>query len=219
MTEAAYVFRPDCKCWNCEACAGRLQRHWKARTYEGIATYIDQGYDFKFVTVTSHERVKSLYQTQKIWQSAWPVLRKRVQYLYQDWFWVMIPEQHKDGRLHVHMISSAHLGTRWWKDNARAVGLGYIAEEKEFKGDPADPARAASYAGKYLGKQLGVKSWPRYFHHIRTSQHFPELPSSPDNPYDNVIWHALSPRGVLHWLAMQQEHHYPIFYTGNGERI
>jgi hypothetical protein len=215
----AFVFRPDCKCWNCRSCAERLQARWKQRTYLGVEQYIAQGYDFKFITLTSHESLKTLYQTARIWQSAWPKLRRRVQHIYQDWYWVMIPEQHRDGRLHVHMISSAHLGTRWWKDNARACGLGWRAEEAEFKGDPSDPARAAAYAGKYMGKQMGVRAWPRYFHRIRTSQKFPELPQDPDNPYDQTIWHALSPKEVLHWLAMQEKLNYPVYYTGNGERI
>jgi hypothetical protein len=121
--------------------------------------------------------------------------------------------------LHVHLIASANLGTRWWKDNARECGLGYMTEEEEFKAGKAEPGRAAAYAAKYLDKQLGVKAWPRYFHHIRTSQHFPELPASGDNPYENVIWHALSPKDVLHWLAMQDDHQKPVFYTGNGERL
>lgn len=219
QNEAAYVFRPDCKCWNCQPCATRLRGRWTQRTFQGISSYIELGYEFKFVTLTSHERLYTLYQTEKVWKSAWPKLRKRVQRIYDEWFWVMIPEQHRDGRLHVHMISSAHLGQRWWKDNARECGLGWRAEEKEFKGDPNDPARAAAYAGKYMDKQLGVKSWPRYFHHIRTSQHFPDLPASENNPYEDVIWHSLSPKDVLHWLAMQDDHHHPVYYTGNGERI
>lgn len=218
-TEMAYVFRPDCKCWNCPSCAARLRGRWTARAYEGVNTYIQAGEDFKFVTVTSHERLYTISQTLKVWPLAWGKLRKRVSHNRPGWHWIMIPEQHRDGRLHVHLIASANLGTRWWKDNARECGLGYMTEEEEFKAGKAEPGRAAAYAAKYLDKQLGVKAWPRYFHHIRTSQHFPELPTSGDNPYENVIWHALSPRDVLHWLAMQDDHKKPVFYTGNGERL
>lgn len=217
--EAAYVFRPDCKCWNCPACAARLRRRWTARAYEGIQFYISQGEDFKFVTLTSHERLYSVSQTLRVWPPAWRKLQNRVKYQRPGWHYVMIPEQHRDGRLHVHLIASANLGTRWWKDNARECGLGYMAEEAEFKAGKAEPGRAAAYAAKYLDKQLGVQQWPRYFHHIRTSQHFPQLPEREGNPYENVIWFPLSPKDVLHWLAMQSVNHKPIYYTGNGERL
>ena len=219
LTEMAYVFRPDCKCWNCPSCAARLRARWTARAFEGIQTYIAAGEGFKFVTVTSHERLHSFSQTLRVWPPAWKLLSRRVKYQAPGWHYILIPEQHRTGRLHVHLIASANLGTRWWKDNARECGLGYIAEEAEFKAGKAEPGRAAAYAAKYLGKQLSVKAWPRYFHHIRTSQHFPDLPTYPDNPYENVVWHALSPKDVLHWLAMQESFNKPVFYTGNGERI
>jgi len=217
--EMAYVFRPDCKCWNCAPCAARLRNRWTARAFEGVQAYISAGEEFKFVTLTSHERLVSFNQTLYVWPKAWKKLKDRVNYRVPGWHYILIPEQHRDGRLHVHLIASTDLGTRWWKDNARASGLGFKAEEEEFKAGRAEPGRAAAYVTKYLGKQLGVKAWPRYFHHIRTSQHFPDLPEQPDNPYLNVIWHALSPKEVLHWLEMQSEFRHPIYYTGNGERI
>jgi len=217
--EQFFIFRPDCKCWNCPACAARLQARWKQRAYLGIKSYIEAGYDFKFVTLTSHERLYSFSQTMRVWPHACSMLRKRVQYIYQDWYWVMIPEQHKNGRLHVHMISSASLGQRWWKDNARACGLGWRAEEAEFKGDASDPARASAYAGKYMAKQMTVNAWPRYFHHIRTSQHFPELPEPENNPYADIDWVALTPKQIVNWLAYRQRENQPVYYTGNGELL
>jgi len=186
----------------------------------GTQAYIQSGEGFRFLTLTSHEYLTTLSKTLYVWPKAWDKLRKRAnRACTHQWHWAMIPEMHKDGRLHVHLIESANLGTRWWKDNARASGLGWRAEEEEFKGGSAEPARAAAYAAKYLGKQMGVMVWPRYFHHIRTSQHYPELPAMGENPYSNVIWHALPTRDMLHWLAMQEEHGKRIFYTGTGEEI
>jgi len=217
--EAFYVFRPDCKCWNCPSCAARLRARWTARAFEGIEQYIQTGEEFKFVTLTSHERLVTFNQTLFVWPKAWKLLSRRVNYHAKGWHWIMIPEQHRDGRLHVHLIASANLGTRWWKDNARECGLGYKAEEAEFKAGKAEPGRAAAYASKYLGKQMGVKAWPRYFHHIRTSQHFPELPADPENPYDEIAWIALTPKQVLSWLAQREREKTPVYYTGNGERL
>jgi hypothetical protein len=185
-----------------------------------VQHYIEAQERFRFLTLTSHEHLETLSKTLYVWPKAWNKLRQRANYAVRaKWHWVMIPEMHKDGRLHVHLIESAGLGTRWWKDNARASGLGWRAEEEEFKSGADNPARAASYASKYLGKQLGVRSWPRYFHHIRTSQHFPELPPFGENPYENVIWHALNTKKMLHWLQMQEEHGVQVFYTGTGEMI
>ncbi len=217
--EVFYVLRPDCKCWNCPSCAARLRARWSLRTFLGVSEYQRQGEHFKFVTVTSHERLYGISQTLKVWPPAWAKLRSRVGYEVGKWRFVLVPEQHQDGRLHVHIIASTDLGTRWWKDNARECGLGYIAEEAEFKQADGHPARAAAYVSKYLGKQQGVAVWPRYFHHIRTSQHFPELPPLGDNPYDGIAWIALSPKQIINWLALREHENQPVYYTGTGELV
>lgn len=62
----------------------------------------------------------------------------------------MIPEAHQSGKMHVHMLDTFALRSRWWKDNGRACGLGYMAES-EFAETPGGAAR---YAAKYLGKSL-----------------------------------------------------------------
>ena len=131
----------------------------------------------------------------------------------------MIPEQHRTGRLHVHMIASTDLESRWWKDNGRECGLGYIAEEAEFRFKDAGASVAAAYAQKYLGKQVCVTAWPRYFHRIRTSQHFPDLPEFENNPYAAIDWIALTPKQFLSWLSDRERNHQTVFYTGTGENI
>ncbi len=65
----------------------------------------------------------------------------------------MIPERHQDGRLHAHAIETGHLTTRWFKDEGRECGLGYIAEEKEVR----SPAGAGAYVVKYLTKVLNAE--------------------------------------------------------------
>ena len=218
--EIGYIFRPDCKCWNCEACSAHLRTRWSVRVFLATQKYIADGEGFRFLTLTSHEYLKTLSSTLYVWPKAWKKLLARANYAVDGtWHWALIPEMHKDGRLHVHLIESANLGTKWWKDNARASGLGWRAEEEEFKAGGAEPGRAAAYASKYLGKQLGVKNWPRYFHHIRTSQHYPELPPMGENPYLDVVWHTLKTRDMLHWVTMQEKHGVKLYYTGTGEGI
>jgi len=77
--------------------------------------------------------------------------------------------------LHVHAIETAHLGTGWWKDNARASGMGYMDEEEEAR----TPAGAAFYVVKYLTKSIAYTEWPRGFRRVRTSQSWPKLPDMP----------------------------------------
>lgn len=217
--QAFFIFRPDCKCWNCAHCAQHQRSRWTVRAYLATKTYLEAGETMSLVTLTCHERLKTLSQTLYVWPKAWKKLRMRVNYAAHGWHFIMIPEQHRDGRLHVHLCSSANLSTRWWKDNGRECGLGYMNEEDDFRDKDVSPALTAWYVTKYLGKQLDVKAWPRYFHHIRTSQHYPELPASPDNPYDNITWIAHSPRQMITWLAEQEHKGNPVFYTGTGELI
>lgn len=215
----AFVFRPDCKCWNCQPCANRQRDRWGARTFVGLEYYMAAGLDFRFVTLTSHERLITLSQTLQVWPKAWNKLQNKVRRAFSPWIYILVPERHRDGRLHVHMISSANYGSRWWKDNARASGLGYMAEEAEFKDKEANPARASAYCLKYLDKSMGVLQWPRSFRRIRTSQQFPELPTPDGNPYDALEWTALKPAELLNWAGLQNATHTPVYYTGTGEEI
>jgi len=219
-TGQGFFFRPDCKCWNCEACAARLRARWTLRTFKGVEAYQAQGEHFTFVTLTSSWKLKGLAQTLWVWPKAWSMLRRRVQRAAPGWHFVMIPEQHKDGRLHVHLLASANLGTDWWSDNAVMCGLGWKAEEAEFKCLTATAEHAAAYAAKYLGKQWGVKEWPRYFHHIRTSQRFPALPPLEAGfPYDQFSWERVSPKEFQVWLSDMQSEGYHLIYTGTGETL
>jgi hypothetical protein len=217
--QAFFVFRPDCKCWNCAWCAAHQRARWTVRTYLGVQAYINSGEQFQLVTLTCHERLKTMSQTLYVWPKAWAKLRHRVNRAAHGWHFLMIPEQHRTGRLHVHLATSASLGKRWWKDNGRECGLGYQAEDMEFRDKEVSPALTAWYVTKYLGKQLDVKAWPRYFHHIRTSQHFPALPAMGENPYDAITWIAMSPKQMLSWLSDKERKNQPIFYTGTGELI
>jgi hypothetical protein len=215
----SYVFRPDCKCWNCPSCAARLRARWTVRAYQATLGYMAEGRKFALVTLTCHERLKTLNQTLFVWPKAWAKLRYRVNYAAHGWHFIMIPEQHRTGRLHVHLATDAGLPKRWWKDNGRECGLGYMAEASEFRDTNVSPALVSWYVTKYLGKQLDVNQWPRYFHHIRTSQHYPELPGSEDNPFDRVSWRALGKRDFLLWLTVQRENHVKVCYAGTGEEI
>lgn len=129
------------------------------------------------VTLTSHEQL-SPEATIRVLPDAWNKLRLRLLRKAGKVEYLIIPERHEDMRVHLHALVLARLGKKWWKDNARSSGMGYMAEDKPVY----SPDGAGHYVGKYLAKQLVVNCWAKGFHRIRTSQGWPKLPLLPRNP-------------------------------------
>lgn len=169
------IYKPRCGSWGCPACAQRNRALWVARAYHGAQKLHEEGGLFLgFLTLTSHEKLGP-QASLDVWPHAWKKLHMRVKREAEAFHYLLVPEQHKDGRLHVHAVETANLGSRWWKDNARACGLGFMAEETEAR----SAAGVASYAGKYLTKSVGYQEWPAGFRRIRVSRGWPEAPKLP----------------------------------------
>lgn len=171
-TGNAILFQPRCKSWQCPACAEINRRLWAVRTFHGAAALRERGAHIYFLTITSHEAL-SPQGTITIFPDAWKKLRQRAYRMAGKYQYLMVPEKHVSGRMHVHMVETAGLSTRWWKDNARECGFGYMVEEEECSQD----GRAAWYVVKYLGKQMSDNvAWPKRFRRVRVSREWPELP-------------------------------------------
>ena len=166
------MFRPRCKLWGCPSCAETNRKLWAARATFGAGKLVESGAILNFVTLTSHEKLGP-YQTLAVWPEAWKRLHARATYTGGKQPYLMIPEQHKNGRLHMHALALWPMTTRWWKDNARAVGMGYIAEAENVK----SAGLAGWYVTKYLTKSLSSMNWPTRFRRIRTSRDWPRLPT------------------------------------------
>lgn len=175
--QKAVLFQPRCKSWSCPACADTNKRLWAVKVYHGAEVIAENGNPINFLTITSHGKLDAA-ATIKVFPHAWGLLRQRAYRATGGFDYVLIPERHQDGRLHVHALETAGLGRRWWKDNAAAVGLGYMADESIAK----SAAGAAYYAVKYLTKSIECESWPRGFRRVRTSRRWPELPDMPEVP-------------------------------------
>lgn len=171
--KAQYVifFRPRCKMWGCPACAQINARLWAARAHHGASSYVELGRRLHFLTLTSHEKLDAS-ATLEVWPHAWKKLHTRAVREGGKQAYLMIPERHKDGRLHMHALTTWNLGSRWWKDNARECGLGFMAEEEEAR----TPGGAASYVTKYISKTLADTMWPPGWRRVRTSRDWPQLP-------------------------------------------
>lgn len=169
----AVLFQPRCKSWSCPVCAKINRALWAVRAFHGariIHETLSKPIDF--LTLTSHEKLGPSASL-AVWPEAWKRLRMRARYAAGGFDYLLVPEQHEDGRLHVHAIETAALGTRWWKDNARECGLGFMADEQEAR----TPQGAAYYVVKYLTKSIGYTEWPRGFRRVRTSHDWPKLPA------------------------------------------
>lgn len=194
------IYRPGCGTWLCNGCRKRLQRYWTLRISKHVSGSVAKGEHWQFVTLTSHEKLKTMEATVAVWPSAWNKLYGRlkrnvggkVQY-------VLVPEFHADGRMHAHMLCETYIKQRWWKDNARSSGMGYQVKVKDIDDDGA---AASWYVSKYLGKDMTRENWPQGFRHVRTSQGWPDLPDhemSSELDFSVVASKSEQRYSLLHW--------------------
>lgn len=197
---AWYLYQPPCKCWDCPTCARVNMYQWAARIGDGYSQYMLEGVDgWRFVTITSHPKLKSKRTTLWVWPKAWAKLSTRMRRAYDGIRYVLIPELHKDGRLHIHMIASGGMTTLWLKTNAPRCGLGYMNEAEII----SEVSRATWYVTKYLSKALDVSEWPRNFRRIRTSQKWPpfEIDMPEVSDIENWTYVSTYPSEGLDYLA------------------
>jgi len=171
----AVFFRPRCKLWSCPTCAQINANRWVAAAAHGAGILIDQGAALDFFTVTSHERLSPEATVSKL-PSQWNKLRMRLRRAGNDPEWFIIPEPHQNGRLHLHGIVSASLGTRWFKDNARACGLGFMADAQTVRSVNG----VVGYTAGYMVKMLQFSNFGKGFRRVRTSGGWPKLPDMPE---------------------------------------
>jgi len=169
---SAILYQTACKSWSCPDCAEINKARWRWRVIEGAKQLRESGNDMlQFVTLTNHEKLSPDAIIEKLPQQ-WDMLRKRMKRAVSTLQYVVLPEHHKDNRLHLHAIITADLKTRWYKDNARACGMGYMAEAEALD----TPEYAGFYCTKYMTKQLESSKFKKGFHRVRTSKGWPKLP-------------------------------------------
>lgn len=165
----AVLFRPNCKKWSCEYCSRQRGAWFAVMAAHGYDVLTAAGNEVMFWTVTSHAKIRTLKKGIFVWRQAWPKLRKRLKRVVKDVAYAYIPEQHKDGSLHIHLIVAASVSERWCKDNAAKCGLGYIGEYEQIR----TAGKAAWYVSKYLTKDSHRLDWPKYFRRVNTSRNWP----------------------------------------------
>lgn len=187
----ALVTRANCDSWNCPQCSRRMAETWVLRAQIGVRKFINDGIMVDFVTITSHEKLKTFSATQAVWRSAWPVLYAAIKRRNTDLEYFLVPEKHKDGRMHVHALWTANVTQKWLKDNARKRGLGYEAKIKHV----TDAIQATRYVTKYVGKSLG-EDVPQRTRRVTVSQGWPDIPD-PKTEMNGLRWEYISGNGAL----------------------
>ncbi len=205
LNKQIYLYQPRCKMWSCLPCANTNRLLWQAKISNGYQVYMSTGIqEWRFVTLTSHPKLKTAEQCQYVFKSAWSKLSARMRRKYKGVRYVLLPEHNKDNRVHWHMICSHGMERRWLKDSSAKCGLGYIADCDEIN----DHYSAIFYVAKYLGKGIGNETWPANLRRIRTSQKWPVLPPE-DESYEtiDVDWHywLKYPTEGIDYLAYELE--------------
>lgn len=183
------LYQPRCKQWACLPCANTNKLLWQAKIGHGVEWYLNHEIaGWCFLTVTAHENCETFAQCMYPWSNQWSKLSARMRRKFKGFRYVILPELHRDNRVHWHLIASHNIGTRWLKDNARQCGLGYIAESSEIN----DAALAIWYVSKYISKSLYGETWLPNLRRIRTSQKWPVLPPDENFVPLELDWFYLS---------------------------
>lgn len=191
VAKRALITRADCDSWDCPECSLRMAERWKLRAEIGVRQYIRAGFHVDFITITSHEKLPDFAATEAVWRRAWPVLYAALKRRATALQYFIVPEKHKDGRMHIHGLWTAGVTQKWLKDNARSRGLGYQAKRRSVE----DAGKAVSYVGKYIGKSFGDHV-PAHFRRVRISHGWPDIPI-PSTPLVGLRWEYISGNGTL----------------------
>jgi hypothetical protein len=172
----AILTRPDCKMWNCEACAARNARRWIARIINGCNKL---GGEWFFLTLTAapqNRKYKSVDNLRDGWDRVYTCINALFSRDGETPHYSRIWEQHEDGSFHLHAMLDVVMSKRWIKDTAFAAGLGHQADWRKID----NAGQAAGYMAKYTLKNAtiarGGVQWPKGLRRIETSRNWPKLP-------------------------------------------
>jgi len=188
----------DCNSWQCPECRQRLKDRWVLTAQHGAQVLLEQGQPLYFATITSHEALKTFAACAAVFPSAWSKLHKRLNRTTDRREYFLVPERHKDGRLHVHAIWTFPVTTRWLKDNGRECGFGYknqIGRRGMADETITDVGQVSRYVGKYLTKALG-EGVPSRFRRIRVSRGWEKAPEA-ESEYTKLDWKYCGGNGAL----------------------
>lgn len=161
------AYRVDCGMWACSFCGPRMAARWVSRAQYGVFDLLKRGLECCFVTLTFPGYLDAV-ETLSRWRQCWPKMIQAVRRKVSQLFYFYVHERHEDDRLHLHLLVSPYIKTRWWKDNAVVRGFGFIADSEPV----FDAGGAARYVGKYLFKAADSQ-WPAFWRRVGKSRNWP----------------------------------------------
>lgn len=213
-SKRALVAWANCDSWSCEDCAKRMSERWGMRANFGAKKILDAGEALDFFTITSHEKLPDFESTEKVWRKAWGALYNALKRQNKSLEYMIVPEKHEDGRMHVHGLWNAGVAKRWLKDNARKRGLGYMVDVSHI----STSGGAAKYVTKYVGKNLGIDV-PKHFRRVRVSHGWADIPA-PDNALVGLRWEHIGSNGALETVYAEcQEKGIALIDLKTGEKF
>jgi len=168
-----------------------MAEKWALRAEIGSRAILARGEALDFVTITSHEKLPDFEATERVWRIAWLKLYKALKRKKNTLEYMIVPERHKNGRMHVHALWNAGVSQKWLKDNARQRGLGYQCKIIHV----VNERYAQKYIVKYVGKDIGAISIP-HFRRVRVSGGWADVPA-PENAYSALKWEYIGTNGAL----------------------
>lgn len=191
ISKRALVTWAHCDSWSCDECRKRMAERWALRASMGASEIMARGEVLDFVTITSHEKLPDFASTEKIWRSAWEALYHALKRQKVNLQYMIVPEKHQSGRMHVHALWNAGVSQRWLKNNARKRGLGYQCKVIHITSGGC----AQKYVVKYVGKDLGADV-PAHFRRVRVSQGWADIPDPVSNTC-GLRWEFVGTNGAL----------------------
>jgi hypothetical protein len=195
--------RGNCECWACAECAEMMTQQWRVRARLGAHEMIERGRTPSFVTITSHEKLKTFEQCNHVWGKAWSSLYAHLKRKSPEMMYLLIPEKHQDGRMHVHAIWDNPITQKDLKKAARARGLGHQCKVISIGDESTAIQTAMSYVTKYVGKSIG-QDYPLRFKRVRVSANWTKLPIA-ESSTSSLNWDYISTNNQLQRLYMMSE--------------
>jgi len=207
----AIVHKMGCKSWACPYCSIKRKGFLVIKAYNGIESYKQAGTtDWFFGTLTMHRKWRGKASVTNF-QSNWNKFYQRMKRVTNgNLYYILLPEQHKDGSLHVHIISTCQAETRWWKDNGAKCGMGFKNENETLR----STAKACWYVTKYIGKSLNVATWPVNLRRVRFSVRWPK-----PLPDEAIAWQCVPPDMAKHAVRKRLAMGYKVTNAITGEIV
>jgi len=199
-TKEAVYTEVNCKQWDCAACGYRNARKWIARIIRGVKFYGGQWY---FMTLTAHATRRGVEKSVKNLRDGWRLMYNRFLRAYGKFHYVKIFEPHKDGTLHLHLLTDLSLpyktkrikskktgkmqdeyDCRVLKDISAQVGIGYQCNYQPLE----NAGLAAWYVAKYLGKSIATTDFPKGLRRIQCSHRWQILPKLYDDENIDYVY-------------------------------